>query len=443
MKKIFIIGLFAVLGIQACKKDEKLVDGKRPEERNTESVEKYKKELLSSTNGWKGYLYTDAVGGGYNFYLDFKANDRVTMRADYDTDYSAESFESTYQVKQVMTPTLMFDTYSYLHLLTDPDPNKFGGLEGAGYGSDFEFEIREQKGDTLKLVGKKRNTPLTLIKASAADKAFYTSAAFSTMVGDLSNYLVTNPFLYFLDPKDNTKKVQVTANTDVSVRAITLNSLKEGVLSGAKVPLSFSTSGLLFRKALSFSGTDYQSLDFNPELQKLFVNTSAGSKIEVLKSSSAIIPLHELIGNSVNSLYIPGATPLAGAGEAFITAYNQVKTNAAAGFSSTISDFDFAFNTGAKTFTISFYLIQSGTVFQAFYTFDYTKTATGEFKFSGLTASGGAGPALLNMMKAAMLNKFISDTFKLDYYNDLPNKRLLGDLTSIQTPEFGVTGILQ
>lgn len=443
MKKILIIGLFAVLGIQACKKDDKLVDGKRPEERITEDLEKYKKELLSSTNGWKGFLYTDAVGGGYNFYLDFKENDRVTMRADYDADYAGEAFESTYQIKQVMAPTLTFDTYSYLHLLTDPNPDKFGGLEGTGYGSDFEFEIREQKGDTLKLVGKKRNTPLTLIKATAADKAFYTSSAFPTMVDDLNDYLAANPFLYFLDPKNNAQKVQITANADVSVRTIAFNTLKEGVLSGAKVPLSFYTSGFLFGKVLNFSGTNYQSLDFNPESKKLFVNTSTGTKIEVINSSSAIIPLHELIGNSVNSLYIPGVTPLAGATQGFITALNQVKTVAATNFSSTISDFNFAFNTGAKTFTVSFYLIQSGNVFQAIYTYDYTKTAAGEFKFSGLTASGGAGPALLATMRAAMLNTFSNDTFKLDYYNDLPNKRLLGNLISVQTPAFGVTGILQ
>ncbi|AOM77748.1 DUF4302 domain-containing protein [Pedobacter steynii] len=441
MKKILIIGLFVVLGIQACKKDQELVDNQKPEERISESLEKYKKELVGSANGWKGFLYTTAMGGGYSFYMNFGDDGRVTMRSDFDADEATESKGSTFQLKQVMAPTLIFDTYNYLHLLSDPSSSVFGGIEGQGYGSDFEFEIREQVGDTLKLVGKKRNTEFVLVKATAAEKAFYNGADYPKMISDVNQYLVENPFLFIPDPKDNAKKIQVSVKPGLDSRSFLLNLLNGGVITGGEVPLSFSPAGFRFRNPLSFQTANFLSLDWDKSARKLFLNTSGG-RVEVKTSTSAIIPLHLLIGTAASSFGIPGSTPLPGSSDSFIAGYNSVKT-AAAGFNSTISDFSFDFNKNAKTFVISFTLNQQGNLFAAVYTYDYTQTENGEFKFSGLIASGGAGPALLPAMRAAMLNRFDNDTFTVDYYNDLTTGRLLGKMTSKEQPGFNFTGVLR
>lgn len=444
MKKIFILGFFAVLLMQACKKEDKLVDNKRPEVRITEGLEKYRKELLGNANGWKGYLYTSEIGGGYGFYINFKDNDRVTMTADFESATAKAPEESTFQLKQVMTPTVVFDTYNYIHLLADPNPQQFGGNVGSGFGSDFEFEIREQVGDTLKLVGKKRNTPFILVKASAADKTFFTEGGYADLIDEITDYLAANQTLYITDPKDNTKKIQVTINPDLYEKSFSFVSATSDGLAINKTAFAFSTSGLAFQKPLILGGMAFVSVTWDKTADKLFAITSTGAKVEILKSNVAIFPLHQVIGYSVSSLNIP-TTPLAGAGTAFVTAFNNMRATIAGSFAAgTVArDFSVTFNPVAKIMTVSLNLIQAPNTFPAVYTYSYTKTAAGEYKFSGLVTSGGAGAAVLPMVRAAILNRIENDTFTLDYFNDTANNRQLGKMSSAETPGFSFTGILR
>jgi hypothetical protein len=65
-------------------------------------------------------------------------------------------------------PSLIFDTYSYLHLLADPDPNVNGGRVGAGLSSDFEFYVDSTVADTMKLVGRFNGSKAILTKGKPA-----------------------------------------------------------------------------------------------------------------------------------------------------------------------------------------------------------------------------------------------------------------------------------
>jgi len=121
--KIKILSILCLaLALSSCKKgsEDLMIDGKLPELRSQESLETYGKTLTSAKNGWAGYLFTEG-GGGYGFYMDFNDQDRVKMLAEIDAGTAKDLMESTYRLKAVMGPSLIFDTYNYLHLLADPN----------------------------------------------------------------------------------------------------------------------------------------------------------------------------------------------------------------------------------------------------------------------------------------------------------------------------------
>jgi hypothetical protein len=175
MKKYLLYLLLLTTVFTACKKDK--IDppaGERPEERATAAVKAYKDLLVGNTNGWKAYLFP--AGGGVNlFSMKFTDKNRVTMLSDINTTTNTTSLESSYMLKQQLSPSLLFDTYSYIHLLADPDPSVNGGAAGAGSYSDFEFFVDKVVGDTVKLYGNRLGSALLLVKAtSAADYESFT-----------------------------------------------------------------------------------------------------------------------------------------------------------------------------------------------------------------------------------------------------------------------------
>jgi hypothetical protein len=78
------------------------------------------------------------------------------MLSDFNETTATVLKESSYRLKALQQPTLIFDTYSYLHLLSDPDPNVAGGIAGKGYNSDFEFAYDPTiaQADTIILTGR-------------------------------------------------------------------------------------------------------------------------------------------------------------------------------------------------------------------------------------------------------------------------------------------------
>lgn len=443
MRKIFIMGLFALLIMQACKKDQELIDGKRPEERVAEDLEKYRNELVNSPNGWVAYLETKLVGGGYNFYMSFDKDNKVIMRADYDSGIALESVQSTYRVKQVMAPSIIFDTYSLLHLLQDPNPDFFNGDFAVGYGSDFEFEIREQVGDTIKLIGKKRKAPLILVKATADQKAFYTSDVFSDNIDEITNYLANNPFTYVLDPKDNSKKVQVSIKPDVRARTfsfISTNGIDAVINSGT---FSFSSTGLRLNSPIKNGDDAYTSVTWDKTLNKLFLISTKGAKVEVLVSNTALFPLELLLGPVFSAVTVPNATTYPGWSANFASRRAAAASAILNGqYGLRLDLMQFLFNTKANTMTLSAAVYQGANGFIAEYSYNYVKTAGNIFKFNYVSSNGNGG-LIVTGMAPLLAQRINVDRFKLDYFVNPNNGEVLGQFTSIEHPDFTFSGALQ
>jgi len=167
MKRVSILSLFIVLVFSACQKDKTLFE-QSPDARLNAALDKYEKALTGASSGWKATL-RNSRGDVYNFHLRFNNANRVFMFADINSEAASTEKESSYRLKAMQTPALIFDTYSYMHILADPDGSVNGGSNGVGLASDFEFAIDSLVADSILLTGRRYGTKLKLVKAVQQD----------------------------------------------------------------------------------------------------------------------------------------------------------------------------------------------------------------------------------------------------------------------------------
>ncbi|MEJ0106648.1 MAG: DUF4302 domain-containing protein [Bacteroidota bacterium] len=168
MNRILLFLFSAVIVLSACTKNDDTVFDQTPDERINAALTKYQAALTGSATGWNATVRT-GTGGVYHFYFRFNESNRVFMYADLNLESASTLEESSYRLKALQQPSLIFDTYSYLHVLADPDGSVNGGQYGQGLISDFEFSIDSLVADSIKLTGRLHNTKVTLVKATQQD----------------------------------------------------------------------------------------------------------------------------------------------------------------------------------------------------------------------------------------------------------------------------------
>lgn len=169
MKRIITYLLPALLAFSSCRKDNN--DSVFPgttDERINKTLSDYQTALEGAQFGWNARL-TTAAGSIYNFHFSFNNANRVLMFGDIDTLTASERKESSYRLKALQQPALIFDTYSYLHILADPDGSVNGGTPGEGLSSDFEFSLDSLAADSIKLTGRFKGSKLVLKKSTQQD----------------------------------------------------------------------------------------------------------------------------------------------------------------------------------------------------------------------------------------------------------------------------------
>lgn len=186
MKKTFLYYLLVVALVASCRKDTRVFD-QSPDERINETLAAYQKAISGSTYGWNGNLVTGS-GGFYRFYFSFNDSNRVQMYSDWDSTTSSVLAESSYRLKALQQPSLIFDTYSYIHILSDPDASVNGGVYGQGLKSDFEFRIDSVTADSISLTGRLNGSKLTLKKATQQDRTVWQNKQVQAGVVAFRNY---------------------------------------------------------------------------------------------------------------------------------------------------------------------------------------------------------------------------------------------------------------
>jgi hypothetical protein len=131
MKKSIIYLLFLATAFVSCENSDDTVFEETADARINAALASYEKQLVEAPYGWNAVIYPNG-GGSFGFYFKFDDKNRVTMYSDFSDAAAAKSKESSYRLKAVQTPVLIFDTYSYLHVLADPDEEVNGGVRGEG-----------------------------------------------------------------------------------------------------------------------------------------------------------------------------------------------------------------------------------------------------------------------------------------------------------------------
>ena len=201
---LFVLAIFVFAGCQ--KKTDEIFD-KSPDERLTEALDAYQQALVGAPNGWKLVVYPkglesqDIEVGGFSFYLKFAQGNRVTMVSDFDSATAATPKESGYRLKAVQRPSIYFDTYSYIHIPSDPTASRSltpAGDNGYGWGSDFEFSFADKgPGDTIRLKGNFNNIEAIIIKATAQEAAAYNNKQLAASIKLLQNLNLIGYFKAF------------------------------------------------------------------------------------------------------------------------------------------------------------------------------------------------------------------------------------------------------
>ncbi|WP_343699924.1 DUF4302 domain-containing protein [Chitinophaga sp.] len=168
MKRVLLYTMAAFLVLASCSKKDDPVFDESPDVRLNKVLAEYQAALAGAPNGWNAELRT-ANGSLYHFHFGFNDANRVQMYADFDTLTASVRKESSFRLKALQQPALLFDTYSYVHILADPDATVNGGEFGLGLSSDFEFSLDTLAADSIKLTGRFNGSKMILRKASAQD----------------------------------------------------------------------------------------------------------------------------------------------------------------------------------------------------------------------------------------------------------------------------------
>jgi hypothetical protein len=394
--------------------------------------------------GWKLFVYPkglesqDIEVGGLTYYITFPDSNRTMMVSDFIPEMAADPQESSWRLKPLQLPSLIFDTYSYMHIAADPDENislSPTGSGGYGWGTDFEFGFNKiEMSDTISLVGNFNRSDAVLIKVSQAE----IDAAFDGRMADIivatRNYSTANAFLYF--NSSSSEKIGISFN--LFLYKINFSYLVNGQIVTISAPFSHTIDGIHFKDTVNVGGYTFQDAYWDDAQQVYYINTGSG-RVDIVNSDEPLFPFASVLGRSITTITVP-TTPLPGQSAAFATVYSQIKTN----LKNTLYDLDldvmnYIFDDESKTMALQIVVLQDGVRFILRYVYSYTLSSSGIADFV-LLGYNGNGQLVLDEMEP-LLDYIADDTFQLDYFET--GSTILGQFSSQQNADFFFTGTLQ
>jgi hypothetical protein len=441
MKKIFaLIFVFATI-MQGCKKETENLFGESVDERLSKTLNSFNEALVQAP-GWKLFVYPKGLEnqnlevGGLTYYVKFTDQNRVTMVSDFINDMAEDPKESGYRLKATQRPSLIFDTYSYIHVAADPDENvSFSPTQAGGYGwgTDFDFSFTEATpGDTIRLKGNFNESEAILIKATAAEMTSAFGGGLSHILDVTSEYAGNNAFLNF----QGAGNVKVGVSFNLFLYRLNFTYLNNGGdLVSISAPFSHTTYGLHFKEPVTIGGYTFQDLFWDDALGIYYINTGNG-RVNITNAATPLFPFSKALGKLFSTITVP-VTPLPGQSPLFTTTYNTVKTNLkTGGFNLDLNDIQFIFDAESSVMVMDVYVIQGGVRFLARYIFLYQINDSGLAQFELVDANNN-GITVIDSVEP-LLNYIAVDIFKLDYFAS--GSEILGQFTSQQHPAFFFTG---
>lgn len=448
MKYKLLYHIAIIAAFVSCKKEEKYAFEDKPNARIEQTLEALETQLTGG-NGWIANIYTKSTSGkAYSFYFEFKEANRVSMMSDIDATTASVAKESSYRLKWMQQPSLLFDTYNYIHRLADPMPDAQGGSAGvggeAGQGliSDFEFGLTSDavkalkdnpNADTLSTIGRYNSIPVNFYRASSEEAAFWKGGGIKKEMNDISAYVQGIKFLYAT--LDDGSKLEFDFNF-INKKLQLINGANGSVFTGS-TSFVFSVNSLTLKNAVNINGNLVTQLTW--ENQHLFAIIN-GKKVELQASDVPVVPIMILFGNSFNEIIVPNATTYPGWSNDFISRRAQaalaMKTG---GYNLDLGQMDFKFDLSDSSLVITVDVVQSGRLYIATFPYKFNLSSNGTFKFTALNGWNGNGAIIVNNMAPLFGQRLNVDTFTLDYFA-APNGDILAQFTSIEHPNFAFTG---
>jgi hypothetical protein len=415
-----------------------------PDERVQKALTAYKGALMQAP-GWKLFVYPEGLAsldinvGGLTYYVTFPDSNRTVMVSDFNTETAGTPQESSYHLKATQRPSLVFDTYSYIHIASDPDetvsfsPAQQGGY---GWGSDFDFSFTEAApGDTLLLEGNFNGSDALLIPATQEEIQAAFGGQLQHIVDVTASFSEDNAFLFF-NGSDNSK-IGVAFNTFLYTMNFTYLS-GEG-LQTTTMPFSHTTYGVHFRFPVTVGGYTFQDLFWDDALDLYYINTDSG-RVNITNSTTPLFPFSEVLGKYIVQITVPGE-PLPGQSATFTSVHDEIKLNLkTSGFNLDLIALRFVFDDESKLMALLVDVEQEGIPYVAQYVYQYTELTSGNITNFTRVATNGNGAAVEAEMEP-LLDYLDDDTFKLDYYT--ATTPVLGQFVSQQNADFFFTGNLE
>ncbi|ARS41395.1 hypothetical protein CA265_17750 [Sphingobacteriaceae bacterium GW460-11-11-14-LB5] len=282
--KILYIALVVLL-MASCKKDsDPILDD--PDTRLTAELAANQAKLIAAPNGWKATIYPSG-GKGFSFYFKFLADGKVDMMGDVNNASSTAPQTSTYRLKALQRPTLIFDTYNYIHLIADPDASISGGANASGLKSDFEFAFAGVAGDTLKFEGTFYGNKMSIVTLSAAESQSILAGGLKTMTDANTAYIAANknPYLQFADGTKGALSIDPTSKT---LKLTYLDS--KGVVQSKSVTFAYGINKLSLSAYLNYGSVYFNELFYDSASKTYYIMVGT-TRINVQNSNVPIVPL--------------------------------------------------------------------------------------------------------------------------------------------------------
>jgi hypothetical protein len=317
MKKIFLFTIALQITISSCKKSEVVpLFDQSANQRVATAIAKYKEQLVAPQYGWKASYYPNgAQDGGYSFYLKFDKNGNLTMYSDVDAQFTDNAFETTYQVKDLQKPTLIFDTYSYLHELVNPDYNG-----GTGASADLELTINEATANKINLKGNINSTEMVLTALTSVEYESLTKGGLANIFKSTVNYANSSSFLTLLAPTGENSDILI----DYGSKIFTVFYIKNKQIATASSAFYTTTTGLQFKDPITVNGLTFQELIWD-NTTKSYYFISGGKKTSLSESKKSSIPFYTALGTLFTDIVFD--PKIATQSDAYKTLYNDIKAN--------------------------------------------------------------------------------------------------------------------
>ncbi|WP_185937428.1 DUF4302 domain-containing protein [Chitinophaga polysaccharea] len=167
--KRYLLYILLLLTFFSCGKNkDDSVFPETPDQRIEKVLKDYAAKLTAAPYGWKMKVIPAGISSevrSYYFWMRFNDGNRVISRLD-----NEKPLESSYRLKALQRPELIFDTYTYLDDGIDPVSAIFSAYFGSEVELfDFEFEIISATTDSIILNGKYGGSKAILLRAAPTD----------------------------------------------------------------------------------------------------------------------------------------------------------------------------------------------------------------------------------------------------------------------------------